>query len=46
MNQFKEIFAWKCFKCGRVLTTPEGAERHAQKCKYAVPVMEGVGHVG
>ena len=24
MEQYKEVYCWKCLKCGRVLTTPGG----------------------
>ena len=41
MNQFKEIYAWKCIKCGRTLLTGGGAKRHRESCKYVIPVLDG-----
>lgn len=41
MEQYKEVYCWKCLKCGRVLTTPGGAKRHRQKCRYTPPVIDG-----
>ncbi|GEM_PF-2382565 len=41
MDQYKQIFVWKCLACGRVLTTPKGVERHQQKCRYIPVQMEG-----
>ena len=26
MEQYKEVYCWKCLKCGRVLTTPGGGK--------------------
>lgn len=39
--QYKEIPAWKCNKCGAVLITSRGIERHKLKCKYAVIPIPG-----
>ena len=40
-EQYKEIYAWKCHKCGRVLTTQGGVLRHMEKCQYNPPVIKG-----
>lgn len=40
-SQYKDIQAWKCKECGRVLQTEKGLIRHQLKCKYQTPVMEG-----
>ena len=39
--QFKKIFVWKYLACGRVLTTPGGAQRHMKKCKYLPKQIDG-----
>lgn len=41
MDQFTEITAYRCMKCGNVLTTPRGATRHAQTCQYVPVQCEG-----
>ena len=40
-DQCKEIHAWKCIKCGRVLLTERGIKRHKETCKYIPPVLDG-----
>ncbi len=40
MAQLNEIIAWKCLKCGRVLTTEKGKKRHLETCKYIPPVSD------
>ena len=40
-DQYKEIYAWKCIKCGRVLLTEQGIKRHKETCKYIPPVLDG-----
>ena len=40
LAQLNEIIAWKCLKCGRVLTTEKGKKRHLETCKYIPPVSD------
>lgn len=40
-TQYKEIAAWKCHACGRVLTTRGGLERHKERCKFVIPAEKG-----
>ena len=39
--QYREIIAWRCQRCGWLLTTDKGRKSHATKCRYAVPVLPG-----
>ena len=40
-EQYKDIHAWKCIKCGRVLLTERGIKQHEETCKYIPPVLDG-----
>lgn len=39
--QYSGIQTWKCKKCGAVLQAKKGLHRHAQRCEYTQPVLEG-----
>lgn len=41
MDQFRQIQAWKCRMCGRVLSSEAGLARHATSCRFVPPVLEG-----
>lgn len=41
MGQYNEILAWKCIKCGRVLTTQKGIANHMKRCKYVPAIPDG-----
>ncbi len=41
MAQFHEITAYQCIKCGAILLTQNGMERHGEHCKYIEEQIEG-----
>ena len=40
-GQFAEIHAYQCKSCGAVLTTATGMRRHAERCRYSEPQVDG-----
>ena len=41
MSQFQERNAWQRQKCKAVFLTQSGMGKHAEKCSYQQPALEG-----